>query len=66
MKKRDEIKELRSLGTADLEKRLDAGQEELMKLKFKHASGQLPQAAALRSLRRSVARAQTARRELKA
>jgi large subunit ribosomal protein L29 len=59
MKKRDEIKELRELGEGELEERALSIQEELMKLRFRHASGQLEQTAQLNVLRRRVARIKT-------
>jgi large subunit ribosomal protein L29 len=59
MKKRDEIKELRELGEGELEERALSIQEELMKLRFRHASGQLEQTAQLSILRRRIARLKT-------
>ena len=63
MKKRDEIKELRSLSDSELIERIASTEEELMKLRFRSASGQLEQTAQLTKLRRRIARAATVLRE---
>ena len=59
MKRRDEIKELRSLSEEELNEKVSGLEEELMKLRFRHASGQLEQTAQLKSLRKRVARMKT-------
>ncbi len=59
MKKREELKELRNLSAQELGERMLGTEEELMKLRFRHASGQLEQTAQLKVLRRKVARIKT-------
>jgi len=63
MKKNEQRKELRELSEDDLRAKTDSLKEELMKLKFRHASGQLESSAQLMNLRRQVARAETILRE---
>jgi len=63
MKRNDELKELRAAGKEDIQQKITAAQEELMKLRFKHASGQLEQSARSGVLRRSIARAKTILKE---
>ncbi len=65
MKTRDEIKELRGLKDSELADRALSTEEELMKLRFRHASGQLEQTAQLEKLRRRIARIKTVLREKK-
>ncbi len=59
MKKKPQLKELRGLDREELKKKVEGYQEELMKLKFRQASGQLTQSAQLRTLRVSIARGLT-------
>ncbi len=59
MKNNTRLKELRGLGRDDLKKKVEGYQEELMKLRFRHASGQLTQSAQLRNLRVSIAQGLT-------
>ena len=63
MKKRDEIRELRGVAKEDLLKRADDCQEELMRLRFKKASGQLEHTAQFSSLRKRIARIKTILRQ---
>ncbi len=49
-------KALADLGDIDLIERLDEAKEELFKLRFQFATGQLENSARLRSARRDVAR----------
>jgi large subunit ribosomal protein L29 len=63
MKKKDEIRELRGLNRDEVAERLKSVEEELMKLRFRHRSGQLPQSAQLGELRRRAARLKTIERE---
>jgi large subunit ribosomal protein L29 len=65
MKTRDELKELRGLGEAELSERVSSVEEELMKLRFRHASGQLEKTSQLETLRRRVARMKTVLNEKK-
>lgn len=59
MKTRDEVKDLRGLDQAELEERAASVEEELMNLRFRHASGQLEQTSQLKTLRRRVGRIHT-------
>jgi len=56
MKKSEFLKELRELPREDLLVRKRLLHEELMKLRFRKASGQLEQASRLREIRRNLAR----------
>lgn len=59
MKKRDYLTELKGLSAEALQERVSDLQEELMNLRFKHASGQLEKPAELASLRKKIAQAKT-------
>jgi large subunit ribosomal protein L29 len=59
MKKKLQLKELRGLDRDALEKKVAGYEEELMKLRFRAASGQLTQSSQLRALRLSIARGKT-------
>ena len=59
MKIRDEVHDFRGLGEDELEERLANTEEEVMNLRFRHASGQLEQTAQLKTLRRRIARMRT-------
>lgn len=59
MKKKDEIRTLRELSAEELKSKVITAKEELMHLRFKHASGQLEKTSSLEALKRSVARAST-------
>ena len=59
MKRRDEVNELRGQSENELSEKLSGLEEELMKLRFRHASGQLEQTAQLGALRKRVARIKT-------
>jgi large subunit ribosomal protein L29 len=63
MKRKDELKELRGASKEALQEKISSAQEELMKLRFKHASGQLESSARSGVLRRSIARAKTILRQ---
>lgn len=63
MKKKTELQKLRGLEAHELKKRLDETEEEMMKLRFKHASAQLENTASLRTLRKQVARIRTVQQE---
>lgn len=59
MKRSELWKELKALGTDDLKERARSMAEELMKLRFRSASGQLQQGHRIREVRRNLARART-------
>lgn len=59
MKKTKELVEYRELSPEGLKKELRSKEEELMKLNFRHASGQLTQVANIGLLKKSIARIQT-------
>ena len=59
MKQKTEIRELREMGAEALTEKLLSLEEELMKLRFRHASGQLENTARLELVRRSIARVKT-------
>lgn len=63
MKKKTQLKEFRGLDRSELAKKVEGFEEELMKLRFRQASGQLTQSAQLRSLRVSIARGKTLLRQ---
>lgn len=65
MKSTTELQELRGLDAEALQKRLEDTEEELMKLRFKHASTQLEQTASLGNLRKLIARIHTVQTENK-
>ena len=55
--------ELRDLGDLELDERIDELKEELLRLRFQHATGQLDNPHRIGQVRRDVARAMTVRRE---
>ncbi len=59
MKKTEELKELRDLEIGGLAEKVDSLKEELMRLRFRKAAGQLETSARLKEVRRSIARVQT-------
>lgn len=59
MKSREVLKEFRDLGAEQINEKLRTSEEELMKLRFRLASGQLEQTSQIRTLRRTVARLRT-------
>jgi large subunit ribosomal protein L29 len=59
MKKKQRLEELKGMKQADLVEKGRALAEELMRLRFKKASGQLQTPHRLRELRRDIARVQT-------
>lgn len=59
MKKTEELKELRGLELGGLTEKGEQLKEELMRLRFRKAAGQLETTARLREVRRSIARVQT-------
>jgi large subunit ribosomal protein L29 len=54
---------IREMAGAELEKRVGEIREELFKLRFQHATGQLENPVRMRTLRRELARVLTVRRE---
>jgi ribosomal protein L29 len=56
MKRKDYINELRNLSLEDLQSRARSLAEELMKLRFRKASGQLEQSHQMQVARRNLAR----------
>lgn len=59
MKKKDYLAELKGLSVEVLQEKISDMQEELMNLRFKHASGQLEKSSELASLRKKIAQAKT-------
>lgn len=56
-------KELRELTTEELNKKLDEGKDELFKLRFQLATGQLDNPSKLKQVRHKLARVKTVIRE---
>lgn len=56
-------KDVREKGNDELEKQLNELKEDLFKLKFKHAIGQLEQTANMKRARRDIARVNTILKE---
>ncbi len=65
MKAREELKYFRSLSTPELEHKVEGFREELMNIRFRHVSRQLDHTAQLKTIRRSIARAQTVLSQIK-
>ena len=59
MKRKEKITEYRSMNSDALREKISGLQEEMMNLRFRHASGQLEQTSQLRNLRREIARINT-------
>ena len=59
MKRREMIAEIKKLSAEELKTRAVSMAEELMKLRFRKASGQLTQSHHMRTVRRNLARVQT-------
>lgn len=57
--KRMKAKEVQELSSDELTSKLDSLKDELFKLRFQHATGQLENPARIRDVRRSIARVQT-------
>lgn len=57
------IAEVRALQSGEIESKLDDAREELFKLRFQLATGQLSDTSRLASVRRDIARHQTVLRE---
>lgn len=56
---RMKAKEAHELSAEELTAKLDSLKDELFKLRFQHATGQLENPARIRDVRRSIARVQT-------
>lgn len=63
MKKNDYLAELRDLATADVRQRVSDLSEELMKLRFRNAIGQLDQTHQFSEIKGRIAQAKTILRE---
>ena len=59
MKTKEKLTEYKSMSADALKAKVSSLQEELMNLRFRHASGQLEQTAQLRNLRKDIARIKT-------
>lgn len=57
------VREIRGLGTADIQKKLEDAREEYFNLRFQRASGQLEDYNQIRMARRDIARLLTVLRE---
>mgnify|MGYP001356973436 CR=1 FL=1 len=57
------IKDIRNMSIGDLTQKSESLVEELFKLRFRHAAGQLDSPAIMKSIRRDVARVKTVLRE---
>lgn len=53
------IKEIRDLGSEELKEKEKNLTEELFKLRFRHATGQLDSTSALKQVRKDIARVKT-------
>lgn len=63
MKRKDQLGELRKLSNDELKARSRGLGEELMKLRFRQASGQLQQGHRLKQAKRELARVETIRKQ---
>lgn len=59
MKKRDFLKEIKSLEAAELKAKVLQLSEELMKIRFRKVSGQLEQSHRIREIKRQIAAIKT-------
>lgn len=59
MKSREDMKQFRDLAADAVGEKLRSTEEELLKLRFRQASGQLENTSQIRTLRRTVARLRT-------
>jgi large subunit ribosomal protein L29 len=57
------VREIRSLGTPDIQKKLEDAREEYFNLRFQRASGQLEDYNQIRKARRNISRLLTVLRE---
>ncbi len=57
------VKELRELTDAELNKKIEDSKDELFKLRFRLATGQLDNPMRLKEVRRNIARAKTIQRQ---
>ncbi|HDA1957418.1 TPA: 50S ribosomal protein L29 [Staphylococcus aureus] len=56
-------KEIRDLTTSEIEEQIKSSKEELFNLRFQLATGQLEEAARIRTVRKTIARLKTVARE---
>ena len=63
MSTREELQALRELSAEDLREKAESLKEELMRLRFRHAAGQLETTAQLKNTKQSIARIFTILRE---
>ena len=56
-------KEIRDLTTSEIEEQIKSSKEELFKLRFQLATGQLEETARIRTVRKTIARLKTVARE---
>ncbi len=63
MKAKDKLKEFRGMVIGDLRTAVASTEEELLKLRFRHAAGQLEQTAQIKSLKKTIARGRTILKE---
>lgn len=63
MKSEEELKEFRSWAESELRQKVQDLEEELMKLRFRKAVGEVRHSARLKVLRRGIARVKTVIRE---
>ena len=66
MKIKEKLTEYRAMSADALQEKISSLQEELMNLRFRHASGQLEQTAQLRNLRKDIARMKTTLKQIEA
>ena len=66
MKIKEKLTEYRAMSADALQEKISSLQEELMNLRFRHASGQLEQTAQLRNLRKDIARMKTTLKQTEA
>jgi len=58
-----QVQEIRNMGTADIQKKLEDAREEFFNLRFQRASGQLEDYNQIRRVKRNIARMHTILRE---
>ena len=63
MKRNEKMKEFQKLTTEEINKKITEAKEELLKLRFKQATGTLENPARIRELRKDVARFKTILKE---
>ena len=61
--KQTKVADIRTLAAAEIRTKLADARDELLKLRFKQVTGQLPDTSIMRTLRRNIARMETILRE---